>query len=74
MLADGQRMYHFLGTFMSSEYTVVHFVTEINRSSDKVCFGAVVNVDKPPKGSTVAVFGLLEGAIISWASRDLKFL
>ncbi|KAF2296597.1 hypothetical protein GH714_000456 [Hevea brasiliensis] len=67
----GQPIYHFLGTSTFSEYTVVHSgcVAKINPSAplDTVfvlscgfCtgFGATVNVAKPPKGSTVAVFGL----------------
>ncbi|CAN1268387.1 Alcohol dehydrogenase 2 [Linum perenne] len=61
---DGKPIYHFLGTSTFSQYTVVH------------CFGATVNVAKPPKGSTVAVFGLgaiglaaVEGARFSGASR-----
>ncbi|XP_042449583.1 alcohol dehydrogenase 1-like isoform X3 [Zingiber officinale] len=68
---NGQPIYHFLGTSTFSEYTVVHSgcVAKINPLAplDKVCilscgfctgFGATVNVAKPPKGSTVAVFGL----------------
>ncbi|CAN1801779.1 Alcohol dehydrogenase 1 [Linum perenne] len=61
---DGKPIYHFLGTSTFSQYTVVHG------------FGATVNVAKPPKGSTVAVFGLgaiglaaVEGARFSGASR-----
>ncbi|XP_057987115.1 alcohol dehydrogenase 2-like isoform X6 [Hevea brasiliensis] len=81
----GQPIYHFLGTSTFSEYTVVHSgcVAKINPSAplDTVfvlscgfCtgFGATVNVAKPPKGSTVAVFGLgaaAEGARFSGASR-----
>ncbi|XP_031476043.1 alcohol dehydrogenase 1-like isoform X2 [Nymphaea colorata] len=85
----GQPVYHFLGTSTFSEYTVVHTgcVAKINPRAplDKVCilscgistgFGAVVNVAKPPRGSTVAVFGLgavglaaAEGARVSGASR-----
>uniref|UniRef100_A0A0E0MDR8 Alcohol dehydrogenase-like C-terminal domain-containing protein n=1 Tax=Oryza punctata TaxID=4537 RepID=A0A0E0MDR8_ORYPU len=85
----GQPVYHFLGTSTFSEYTVVHVgcVAKINTAAplDKVCvlscgistgFGATVNVAKPPKGCTVAIFGLgavglaaMEGARISGASR-----
>ncbi|KAG8633265.1 hypothetical protein MANES_18G087000v8 [Manihot esculenta] len=85
----GKPIYHFLGTSTFSEYTVVHSgcVAKINPSAplDTVfvlscgfCtgFGATVNVAKPPKGSTVAVFGLgavglaaAEGARFSGASR-----
>nr|ACS49647.1 alcohol dehydrogenase family-4 [Oryza coarctata] len=85
----GQPVYHFLGTSTFSEYTVVHVgcVAKINPAAplDKVCvlscgistgFGATVNVAKPPKGCTVAIFGLgavglaaMEGARISGASR-----
>ncbi|XXG60790.1 hypothetical protein AAC387_Pa04g2616 [Persea americana] len=92
----GKPIYHFLGTSTFSEYTVVHVgsVAKINPSAplDKVCvlscgistgLVAALNVAKPPKGSTVAVFGLgavglaaAEGARISGASRiigiDLK--
>ncbi|KAJ3684581.1 hypothetical protein LUZ61_013745 [Rhynchospora tenuis] len=86
---DGKPIYHFLGTSTFSEYTVVHSgcVAKINPEAplDKVCvlscgfctgFGATVNVAKPPKGSTVAVFGLgavglsaAEGARLSGAAR-----
>ncbi|CAN6475786.1 unnamed protein product [Victoria cruziana] len=85
----GKPIYHFLGTSTFSEYTVVHAgcVAKINPRAplDKVCilscgistgFGATVNVAKPPRGSTVAVFGLgavglaaAEGARVSGASR-----
>ncbi|XP_006662819.2 alcohol dehydrogenase 2-like [Oryza brachyantha] len=85
----GQPVYHFLGTSTFSEYTVVHVgcVAKIDPAAplDKVCvlscgistgFGATVNVAKPPKGCTVAIFGLgavglaaMEGARISGASR-----
>uniref|UniRef100_A0A0E0F3I8 Uncharacterized protein n=1 Tax=Oryza meridionalis TaxID=40149 RepID=A0A0E0F3I8_9ORYZ len=85
----GQPVYHFLGTSTFSEYTVVHVgcVAKIHPAAplDKVCvlscgistgFGATVNVAKPPKGCTVAIFGLgavglaaMEGARISGASR-----
>ncbi|KAF7127080.1 hypothetical protein RHSIM_Rhsim11G0077800 [Rhododendron simsii] len=86
---NGQPIYHFVGTSTFSEYTVVHVgcVVKINPLAplDKVCilscgistgFGATVNVAKPTKGSTVAVFGLgavglaaAEGARVSGASR-----
>ncbi|KAK7838101.1 alcohol dehydrogenase [Quercus suber] len=84
-----QPIYHFVGTSTFSEYTVVHVgcVAKINPAAplDKVCvlscgistgLGATLNVAKPKKGSTVAVFGLgavglaaAEGARISGASR-----
>ncbi|WOL04074.1 alcohol dehydrogenase 1 [Canna indica] len=87
--AKGKPIYHFLGTSTFSEYTVVHVgcLAKINPSAplDKVCvvscgistgYGATVNVAKPRKGSTVAVFGLgavglaaAEGARASGASR-----
>lgn len=86
---DGKPIYHFLGTSTFSEYTVTHVgcLAKINSNAplDKVCviscgfatgFGAMVNVAKPKKGSTVAVFGLgavglaaAEGARVSGASR-----
>ncbi|KAL8167607.1 hypothetical protein V2J09_009106 [Rumex salicifolius] len=86
---NGKQIHHFLGTSTFSEYTVVHkgCVAKINPLAplDKVCvvscgfatgFGATVNVAKPPKGSTVAIFGLgavglsaAEGARVSGASR-----
>ncbi|KAG6517076.1 alcohol dehydrogenase 3-like [Zingiber officinale] len=86
---DGKPIYHFLGTSTFSQYTVVHVgcVAKINPSAplDKACvvscgistgYGACVNVAKPPKGSSVAVFGLgavglaaAEGAKASGASR-----
>ncbi|KAL6316927.1 hypothetical protein AAG906_024465 [Vitis piasezkii] len=85
----GKPVYHFLGTSTFSEYTVVHVgcVAKINPLAplDKVCvlscgistgLGATLNVAKPTKGSTVAVFGLgavglaaAEGARIAGASR-----
>nr|ACS49662.1 alcohol dehydrogenase family-3 [Oryza ridleyi] len=77
----GQPVYHFLGTSTFSEYTVVHVgcVAKIDPAAplDKNRgFGATVNVAKPPKGCTVAIFGLgavglaaMEGARISGASR-----
>ncbi|XP_059630566.1 alcohol dehydrogenase 1-like isoform X2 [Cornus florida] len=86
---NGKPIYHFAGTSTFSEYTVVHAgcVTKINPLAplDKVCLlscgistglGAALNVAKPTKGSTVAVFGLgavglaaAEGARIAGASR-----
>ncbi|GLT64933.1 hypothetical protein SLA2020_373940 [Shorea laevis] len=85
----GQPIYHFLGTSTFSEYTVVHAgqVAKINPAAplDKICvlscgistgFGATVNVAKPKKGQSVAIFGLgavglaaAEGARLSGASR-----
>ncbi|TQE06948.1 hypothetical protein C1H46_007477 [Malus baccata] len=85
----GKPIYHFVGTSTFSEYTVVHVgcLAKINPSAplDKVCLlscgistglGATLNVAKPKKGSTVAVFGLgavglaaAEGARLSGASR-----
>ncbi|XP_052484786.1 alcohol dehydrogenase 1 [Gossypium raimondii] len=86
---NGKPIYHFLGTSTFSEYTVVHVgqVAKINPEAplDKVCvlscgmstgFGATVNVAKPKKGQSVAIFGLgavglaaAEGARVSGASR-----
>lgn len=86
---NGKEIYHFVGTSTFSEYTVVHVgcLAKINPEAplDKVCvlscgiatgFGATVNVAKPKKGQTVAVFGLgavglaaCEGARVSGASR-----
>ncbi|KAH7671037.1 Alcohol dehydrogenase protein [Dioscorea alata] len=86
---NGKPIYHFAGTSTYSEYTVVHVgcVAKINPSAplDKVCIlgcsiasglGAALNVAKPARGSSVAVFGLgavglaaAEGARISGASR-----
>uniref|UniRef100_A0A2C9U3A8 alcohol dehydrogenase n=1 Tax=Manihot esculenta TaxID=3983 RepID=A0A2C9U3A8_MANES len=85
----GKPIYHFVGTSTFSEYTVVHVgcLAKINPLAplDKVCvlscgistgLGATLNVAKPPKGSTVAIFGLgavglaaAEGARIAGASR-----
>ncbi|XP_011022977.1 PREDICTED: alcohol dehydrogenase [Populus euphratica] len=85
----GQPIYHFVGTSTFSEYTVVHVgcVAKINPAAplDKVCvlscgistgLGATLNVAKPNKGSSVAIFGLgavglaaAEGARIAGASR-----
>ncbi|TVU25884.1 hypothetical protein EJB05_28401 [Eragrostis curvula] len=86
---NGKPIFHFVGTSTFSEYTVMHVgcVAKINPEAplDKVCvlscgistgLGASINVAKPPKGSTVAVFGLgavglaaCEGARIAGASR-----
>ncbi|CAL5414653.1 unnamed protein product [Camellia sinensis] len=89
---NGKPIFHFVGMSTFSEYTVVHAgcVAKINPHAplDKVCvlscgistgFGATVNVAKPTKGSTVAVFGLrvvglaaAEGARVSGASRIIS--
>jgi alcohol dehydrogenase class-P len=86
---NGKPIYHFLGTSTFSEYTVSHVgsVAKINPAAplNKVCIlscgvstgmGATLNVAKPKKGSTVAIFGLggvglsaTEGARIAGASR-----
>ncbi|KAH9614189.1 hypothetical protein KSS87_017898 [Heliosperma pusillum] len=86
---NGKPIYHFVGTSTFSEYTVCHVgsLAKINPEAplDKVCvlscgistgFGATVNVAKPKKGHTVAVFGLgavglaaCEGARVCGASR-----
>ncbi|MBA0685681.1 hypothetical protein Goari_013332 [Gossypium aridum] len=68
---NGKPIYHFVGTSTFSEYTVAHVgsVAKINPAAplDKVCIlscgistglGATLNVAKPTKGSTVAIFGL----------------
>ncbi|KAL0325433.1 UNVERIFIED_CONTAM: Alcohol dehydrogenase 2 [Sesamum radiatum] len=68
---NGKPIYHFVGTSTFSEYTVIHVgcVAKINPLAplDKVCvlscgistgLGATLNVAKPTKGSSVAVFGL----------------
>jgi len=85
----GQPIFHFVGTSTFSEYTVIHVgcLAKINPAAplNKVCLlscgistglGAALNVAKPKKGSTVAIFGLgavglaaAEGARISGASR-----
>lgn len=85
----GKPIYHFLGTSTFSEYTVVHegclAKIDPNAPLDKVCvlscgistgLGAALNVAKPFKGSSVAIFGLgavglaaAEGARIAGASR-----
>ncbi|CAN1801805.1 Alcohol dehydrogenase [Linum perenne] len=86
---DGNPIYHFLGTSTFSEYTVCHVgsVAKINPDAplDKVCvlscgistgLGATLNVAKPKKGQSVAVFGLgavglaaAEGARMCGASK-----
>ena len=86
---NGKPIYHFVGTSTFSEYTVVHVgcVAKINPRAplDKVCalscgictgMGATLNVARPKKGSTCAVFGLgavglaaVEGARIAGCSR-----
>ncbi|BFG26307.1 hypothetical protein CerSpe_125810 [Prunus speciosa] len=86
---NGTPINHFLGTSTFSEYTVIHegCLAKIDPSAplDKVCIlscgvstglGATLNVAKPKKGSSVAVFGLgavglaaAEGARISGAPR-----
>ncbi|RZC44254.1 hypothetical protein C5167_037191 [Papaver somniferum] len=86
---NGKPIYNFVGCSTFSEYTVVHVgcLAKINPEAplDKVCIlscgistglGAALNVAKPKKGSTVAVFGLgavglaaCEGARLSGASR-----
>ncbi|KAJ0578896.1 Alcohol dehydrogenase 2 [Helianthus annuus] len=86
---NGKPIFHFVGTSTFSEYTVVHVgcLAKINPHAplDKVCvlscgistgLGATLNVAKPKKGSSVAVFGLgavglaaAEGARIAGASR-----
>ncbi|XP_021832338.1 alcohol dehydrogenase 1-like [Prunus avium] len=86
---NGTPINHFLGTSTFSEYTVIHegCLAKIDPSAplDKVCIlscgvstglGATLNVAKPKKGSSVAVFALgavglaaAEGARISGASR-----
>ncbi|VAH93245.1 unnamed protein product [Triticum turgidum subsp. durum] len=82
---DGKPIYHFVGTSTFSEYTVMHVgcVAKINPEAplDKVCvlscgistgLGASINVAKPPKGSTVAIFGL--GAVgLAAAEAARKF-
>nr|GFA32433.1 alcohol dehydrogenase 2-like [Tanacetum cinerariifolium] len=85
----GKPIFHFVGTSTFSEYTVVHVgcLAKINPEAplDKVCvlscgistgLGATLNVAKPKKGSSVAIFGLgavglaaAEGARIAGASR-----
>ncbi|KVI04866.1 Alcohol dehydrogenase, C-terminal [Cynara cardunculus var. scolymus] len=86
---QGKPIFHFVGTSTFSEYTVVHVgcLAKINPLAplDKVCvlscgistgLGATLNVAKPKKGSSVAIFGLgavglaaAEGARIAGASR-----
>ncbi|OIW21203.1 hypothetical protein TanjilG_30804 [Lupinus angustifolius] len=68
---NGKPIYLFVGTSTFSEYTVVHVgcLAKINSAAplDKVCIlsfgistglGATLNVPKPTKGSSVAIFGL----------------
>lgn len=86
---NGSPINHFLGTSTFSQYSVVHSgcLAKIDPLAplDKVCIlscgvstglGAVLNVAKPKKGASVAVFGLgavglaaAEGARIAGASR-----
>ncbi|XBH91842.1 hypothetical protein VPH35_083112 [Triticum aestivum] len=86
---DGKPIFHFVGTSTFSEYTVIHVgcLAKIDPEAplDKVCLlscgistglGATLNVAKPKKGMTVAIFGLgavglaaMEGARMSGASR-----
>eukprot|EP00253_Pinus_taeda_P005960 PITA_05960 len=86
---NAKPIYHFVGTSTFSEYTVTHVgsLAKINPEAplDKVgilsCgvstgMGATLNVAKPKKGSSVAIFGLggvglaaAEGARIAGASR-----
>ncbi|XP_052877142.1 alcohol dehydrogenase 1-like isoform X2 [Gossypium arboreum] len=85
---NGKPIYHFVGTSTFSEYTVAHVgsVAKINPAAPLDKFngalnnfrglGATLNVAKPTKGSTVAIFGLgavglaaAEGARIAGASR-----
>ncbi|KAL5992985.1 alcohol dehydrogenase [Asimina triloba] len=86
---NGNPIYHFLGTSTFSQYTVIHVgcLAKINPAAplDKVCvlscglstgLGATLNVAKPKRGMSVAVFGLgavglgaAEGARISGAGR-----
>ncbi|MQL93009.1 hypothetical protein Taro_025635 [Colocasia esculenta] len=85
---NGKPIYHFVGTSTFSEYTVLHSgcVAKINPLAplDKVCvlscgistgLGATLNVAKPPKGSTVAIFGLgAVGLAVSPVSHAFSFL
>nr|XP_040242662.1 alcohol dehydrogenase 3 isoform X1 [Aegilops tauschii subsp. strangulata] len=86
---NGKPIFHFVGTSTFSEYTVIHVgcLAKINPEAplDKVCvlscgistgLGATLNVAKPKKGSTVAIFGLgavglaaMEGAKMAGAAR-----
>ncbi|XAR62431.1 Alcohol dehydrogenase [Bertholletia excelsa] len=80
----GKPIYHFVGTSTFSEYTVVHVgcLAKINPLAplDKVCvlscgistgFGATVNVAKPKKGQTVAIFGLgAVGLAVSFSTEN----
>ncbi|OMO53093.1 Alcohol dehydrogenase superfamily, zinc-type [Corchorus olitorius] len=92
---NGTPINHFVGTStFSEEYTVVHSgcLAKINPLAplDKVCvlscgistgLGPTLNVAKPKKGSSVAIFGLgavglaaAEGARIAGASRIILIL
>ncbi|RAL41055.1 unnamed protein product [Cuscuta campestris] len=86
---NGVPVYHFAGTSTFSEYTVVNYGCLVKLDPkvpmNKICvlgcgiaagLGAVLNVAKPKRGSTVAIFGLgdvglaaAEGARISGASK-----
>ncbi|XP_057414814.1 alcohol dehydrogenase 1-like [Lotus japonicus] len=86
---NGKPVSHFVGTSTFSQYTVAHSgcVVKIDPTAplDKVCIlscgistglGAVLNVAKPKKGSSIAIFGLgavglaaVEGARIAGASK-----
>ncbi|KAH7545233.1 hypothetical protein FEM48_Zijuj01G0071900 [Ziziphus jujuba var. spinosa] len=79
---NGQPIYHFVETSTFSEYTVAHigYVAKINPAAplDKydLFLGATLNVAKPQKGSSIAIFGLgavglaaAEGARIAGATR-----
>ncbi|TYG92864.1 hypothetical protein ES288_A11G066200v1 [Gossypium darwinii] len=76
---NGKPIYHFVGTSTFSEYTVVHVgcVAKVNPAAplDKICvlscgistgLGATLNVAKPTKGSTVAIFGLGAVGLAGW--------
>ncbi|KAK5840450.1 hypothetical protein PVK06_009351 [Gossypium arboreum] len=76
---NGKPIYHFLGTSIFSEYTVVHVgqVAKINPRAplDKVLVPLLMLLN-PKKGQSVAIFGLgvvglasAEGAKVSSASR-----
>ncbi|XP_057741625.1 alcohol dehydrogenase 2-like [Arachis stenosperma] len=88
-IKDKEPISHFLGTSTFSQYTVVHSgsVVKINPTLplDKACLlscgistgiGSILNVAKPKKGASIAIFGLgtvglaaAEGAKIAGASR-----
>ncbi|KAK3032439.1 hypothetical protein RJ639_037166 [Escallonia herrerae] len=76
---NGKPIYHFFGTSTFSEYTVTHVgcVAKINSLAplDKVCvlscgistgLGATLNVAKPKRGSSVAVFRLGAVGLAGW--------